>query len=320
MSNSSGTRRSTTESLSYTVGAPPVNDPRYWLQRPYMEATHVPAAWKRLLSTRVKRHRVTVGIVDSGVQPDHPDLVANLVEGYNVVKKNSDTDDTTGHGTAMAGIIGATINNSIGIAGVMDLVNIMPISVDWGFTERHEYLAADYAIRNKEAKDFKILLMAFSGEEERPLFFKKLKEANNAGILMIVTAGNTGKNTTIEKRFPCALTEQLNGMICVAATEQVEMRLVAESSFANYVDIAAPGFNISTTYLGGQYAAVNGTSSAAAFIAGVAAMLFSLAPDLSSSDAKKILKQTAKKGLKVATGQGPALPFGRVDADAVLPS
>ncbi|KAF4677360.1 hypothetical protein FOL47_001946 [Perkinsus chesapeaki] len=309
--------RSANESLSYAGGVPPVNDPLYSKQASYMEAINVPSAWRRLTSTRVERHRVTVGLVDSGVEKDHPDLVGNLVEGYNVVMRNSSTDDQTGHGTSMAGVLGAKINNSVGSAGVMDFVNIMPISVGIHFREKTESLAVDYAIRNTEGKDIKILIMAFSGEKDKPLFVEKLREADKAGILMIVTAGNTGSNTTINKRFPCALTTELNGMLCVAATEQVKMRLSELSSFANYVDIAAPGVGIVTTVRDKTYSEGEGTSSAASIIAGVAAMLYSIAPGLSSRDVKNILKDTAKKGLKDATGK-VTLPFGLVDADAAV--
>ncbi|KAF4677358.1 hypothetical protein FOL47_001944 [Perkinsus chesapeaki] len=294
-----------------------VNDPLYLHQAPYMKAIRVPGAWRRLTSTRVDRHKVTLALVDSGVKKDHPDLVGNVVEGYNVVMRNSSTDDQTGHGTSMAGILGAKINNSIGLAGVMDLVSIMPISVGREFTELTEYLAVDYSIRNQKGKGIKMLIMPFSTELERPLFIKKLREADKAGILMIVTAGNRGSNTTINKKFPCALTTELNGMICVAATEQVKMRLSELSSYANYVDIAAPGVDIVTTDRDYMYTEVRGTCSAASIIAGVAAMLYSIAPDLSSRDVKKILKDTTKKGLKDVTGK-ISLPFGRVDADAAV--
>ncbi|KAF4677356.1 hypothetical protein FOL47_001942 [Perkinsus chesapeaki] len=159
--------------------------------------------------------------------------------------------------------------------------------------------------------------MPFSTELERPLFIEKLREADKTGILMIVIAGNTGSNTTINERFPCALTTELNGMLCVAATEQVRMRLSELSSFADYVDIAAPGVDIVTTGRDKTYPEFGGTSAAASIIAGVAAILYSIAPGLSSRDVKNILKDTAKKGLKDVTGK-VTLPFGRVDAYAAV--
>ncbi|KAF4659334.1 hypothetical protein FOL47_007618 [Perkinsus chesapeaki] len=278
------TAGSAEEGLPYTGNSPPVNDPLYVKQAAYMEAIGVPGAWRRLKSTKLKRHRITVAHVDSGVKRDHPDLMGQIVEGYNVVKDDNDTDDVIGHGTLDAGVFGATINNSIGLSGVMDLVSIMPVSVEDKFTDVN---------------------------------MGKLREADEAGLLMITTAGNTGSNTTIDQRFPCNLTQQLSGMICVAATEQINMRLSKGSSFANFVDIAAPGVKIVTTTNDAGYTRYKGTCPASAFIVGVAAMLYSLNPALSSSQVKKILKDTAKKGLKDATGAA-TLPFGRVDADAAV--
>ncbi|KAF4655162.1 hypothetical protein FOL47_009556 [Perkinsus chesapeaki] len=300
---------------------PPVNDPIYSKQASYLEAINVPAAWRRLTSTRVKRKKVTVALIDSGVKPDHPDLVGNLVTGYNVIRHNTNTSDPNGHGTNMAGVFGATINNSVGIAGVMDLVNILPISVENYFIGDHSD-SFDYAIRNKKTRDISIILMAISGGIFREGVANKIKEAVKAGMLVIVTAGNKGKNITTDKAYPCALTAQLPGMLCVAGTENTEMKLAPFSDYANYVDIAAPGADIATTGIATgtnrfAYEIVGGTSPASAIIAGVAAMLYSLAPNLTPADVKKIIKDTSTKGLKDSTGK-TTFPFGRVDADKAV--
>mmetsp|Transcript_5390 Transcript_5390/g.4620 ORF Transcript_5390/g.4620 Transcript_5390/m.4620 type:complete len:142 (-) Transcript_5390:143-568(-) len=129
----------------------PVNDRWYEKQKPYLEAINVPSAWERLVSTRVEREKVTIAVIDSGVQSDHPDLVANVIKGYNVIDHNDDTHDRRGHGTKMAGVIGATLNNSIGLAGVMDLVNIMPIFDGEPVLEAGTTAAVDYVIRNKKS-------------------------------------------------------------------------------------------------------------------------------------------------------------------------
>ncbi|KAF4673811.1 hypothetical protein FOL47_010070 [Perkinsus chesapeaki] len=155
----------------------PVNDPLYKQQASYLKAINVPAAWRRLTSTRVKRKKVTVALIDTGVKPDHPDLVGNLVTGYNVIRHNTNTSDPNGHGTHMAGVFGATINNSVGIAGVMDLVNIMPISVEETYSGAAQVAALDYAIRNKGGRNIKIILMAISGPTLRPEVADKIDEA-----------------------------------------------------------------------------------------------------------------------------------------------
>ncbi|KAF4672521.1 Suppressor of the cold-sensitive snRNP bioproteinsis mutant brr1-1 [Perkinsus chesapeaki] len=309
--------RHTGENISGMANGPPVNDPLYKNQASYLEAINVPAAWKRLASTKVARTRVTVALIDTGVKPDHPDLIANLVKGYNVYDHSDNTGDQEGHGTEMAGILGATINNREGIAGVMDLVNIFPIYEGITDTPPTTIAAIDYVIRNRKSKGITFILMASSDETIEPAVVSKIKEADKAGILMIVTAGNKGKNITTEKTFPCSLTEQLSGVLCVAATEQSKMQLPYFSNFASYVDIAAPGVNIMTTGNDVNYKTMPGTSPAAGIVAGVAAMLYSVAPKLTPADVEKILKDTSRKGLKDSKGK-TTLAFGRVDADKAV--
>ncbi|KAF4659350.1 hypothetical protein FOL47_007605 [Perkinsus chesapeaki] len=299
------------------AGDPPVNDYFYPQQAPYLRPINVPGAWERLTSMKTARKRVTVALIDTGVRPDHPDLVGNFVEGYNVFDGGHDTHDRDGHGTEMAGVLGATINNTLGIAGVMDLVDIMPIYSGKRPNQAAMRAAIDYVINNKETKDIKLILMAAAIKEIGPYLADKIKQADQAGLLIIVTSGNEGKDITTEKRYPCALTQQFDGVLCVGATEQSEMKLADFSNFASYVDIAAPGIELTTTGNVDDYDTMSGTSPASAIVAGVVAMLYSLTPSLSPGDVKKILKDTSKKGLKDSTGK-IALPFGRVDADKAV--
>ncbi|KAF4668419.1 hypothetical protein FOL47_003041 [Perkinsus chesapeaki] len=223
-----------------TVSAP-VDDPLYKEQR--------------LVSTRVKREKVTVALIDGGVNADHEDLVANVIKGYNVITHDDDTYDVDGHGTKMAGVRGATLNNSIGLAGVADLVNIMPISYGDSPSLKAATAAIDYVIRRR---NIKIILFANSASETTRDFDAKVKEADAAGILMVVAAGNDGRDITVNKRFPCSLTTHLKGMLCVTATIGSSMRLDPRANFANYEDIAAPGVNILTTTITGGYGYATG--------------------------------------------------------------
>ncbi|KAF4672522.1 hypothetical protein FOL47_000437 [Perkinsus chesapeaki] len=307
------TTRTPSEDQSGTAGGPPVTDPFYFEQAPYLKPINVPGAWELLTSTRVKRKRVTVAHIDTGVKiPVHPDLRTNLVTGYNVIDHSTNTADKVGHGTRMAGILGATINNSVGIAGVMDLVNIMPISLEDQYEARRQSEAIDYIIRNKESKNIKVILMPISFSITTQELANKVNEAAQAGILMVFTAGNQGRNITEAGMYPCSYTQSVEGILCVAATGRSNMNLIRDSNFADYVDIAAPGTDIATTGFLRPYEASEGTSPASAIIAGVAAMLYSLAPDLTPVDVKKIIKDTSKKGVKNA--QGKPVRFGRVDA------
>ncbi|KAF4662140.1 hypothetical protein FOL47_006385 [Perkinsus chesapeaki] len=299
------------------TGAFPVNDPLYWQQAPYLEAVNVTGAWRRLHASGVVRKSVTVALIETGAQMDHPDLVANLVEGYNVIDGSHNTDDIVGHGTAMAGILGATINNKVGMAGVMDLVNIMPISAVGLQTPQTLSAGIDYVINNREAKGIQFILFPFNYDVIEPYLADQFKRADQAGILIIVTAGNLGKDITTEKRYPCALTEQFSSVLCVAATEQSEMKLTYSANFADYVDVAAPGLRIMATGLYNTYKPVPGSSASSAIVAGVVAMLYSLDPTLSPADIKKIIKETSKKGLTDHTGK-VVFPFGLVDAEKAV--
>ncbi|KAF4656120.1 hypothetical protein FOL47_009130 [Perkinsus chesapeaki] len=224
----------------------PVDDPLYGRQKGYLEAINVPAAWSRLWRSKTVREKVTVAICDTGVSR-HPDLVNNLVDGYNVADHNTNTTDTLGHGTKMAGVVGATINNKLAIAGVADLV------ID----------AVDYAIRNQKTKNIKIVVMANSCRVLTEEYIRKFREADAAGLLMIVTAGNEGL---------------YNRQQTLSLPSKMQIR--GTSNFANYLDIAAPGDQIITTTMDSSVDIMAGTSPAAALVAGVAAMLSSISPDL----------------------------------------
>ncbi|KAF4672045.1 hypothetical protein FOL47_000985 [Perkinsus chesapeaki] len=313
---SSGGLKNTSEPIVF-AGNPIVNDPLYKYQLGYLQAIRVPNAWSLLWSTENKRERVTVALIDSGVDSKHPDLVSNVVKGYNVVDRSTDTHDQTGHGTQMAGILGATINNRFGLAGVMDLVNIMPISRGKSPTFMALIDAVDYVVKNHEKDNIKIILMAGSADSCPVHLIDRLKEADAAGLLVIASSGNQGKDISVDKRYPCALSDNIHGLLCVAATGTSNMQLDYESNYADYVDVAASGENIVTTLNGGEFDHVACTSSAAAITAGVAAMLYSLNPGLTPGDAKNILKGTATMGITDKSGQ-KHFPFGRINAEEAV--
>ncbi|KAF4663983.1 hypothetical protein FOL47_005455 [Perkinsus chesapeaki] len=302
--------------VTHTANGYP-NDPMYAKQKAYLKAVGIKDAWSRLLTTKVPRHTIGIAVIDTGMKSDHPDLAGNYIEGYNVIDHNTDTHDRGSHGTEVAGILGAVINNGIGIAGVADLVKVMPIYCGTSATSQSLLDSVDYVIQHKDEKKVKIILMATSSSTLNKPLNAKIREATNAGIFVVVTAGNERKDITKDKRYPCALTMYLDGLVCVAATEQTKMQLNSLSNIGTYVDIAAPGSDIWTTSVDTPYTKVSGTSAASSMIAGVAAMLYSLAPDLSPGDVKKILKDTAKPGVKDRFGE-KTLKLGRVDANQAV--
>ncbi|EER05583.1 thermitase, putative [Perkinsus marinus ATCC 50983] len=297
------------------------NDEYYYMQKAYLEAISVPEAWGILDSTP-KRTPVTIAVIDDGIEATHPDLKGTVIKGYNVVDKNDDTSPRGEHGTSMAGIIGAIRNNKIGMAGILDNVRILPIFDGEKPTIPTLEDAFTYLI-NERKDDVKIILMTEgSDSKSSQALTDKILEANAAGMLVVVTAGNKHHDLDINPDFPCSFGRSpADGVLCVAATSRTKMRLTVESNFGSAVDIAAPGNKIFETVIKGQYATAKGTSEAAAIVAGIAGMLYSLEPSLKTkltpAYIKSIIKDTATQGLKDSKGV-KTMPFGRVNAAAAV--
>ncbi|EEQ97100.1 thermitase, putative, partial [Perkinsus marinus ATCC 50983] len=297
------------------------NDRFYFMQWAYLEAISVPEAWG-ILDSIAKRTSVTIAVIDDGIEATHPDLEGTVIKGYNVIDKNDDTSPRGHHGTNMAGIIGAIRNNMIGLAGILDSVRILPIFDGEAPSFPAMADAFTYLI-NGTKDDVKVILMTEgSDSESSQLVTDKIQEANAAGMLVVVTAGNKHLDLDINPDFPCSFGRSpADGVLCVAATYGPNMQLTDGSNFGSAVDIAAPGNEIVTTDLKGGYKTVSGTSGAAAIVASIAGMLYSLEPSLKTkltpAYIKSIIKDTATQGVKDSKGV-ETLTFGRVNAAAAV--
>ncbi|KAF4733313.1 Suppressor of the cold-sensitive snRNP bioproteinsis mutant brr1-1 [Perkinsus olseni] len=200
-------------------------------------------------------------------------LLPQGVRGYNFHDNNNDTSDVLldDHGTFVAGIIGATTNNSIGIAGIAD-VKMMPIKVtnSEGSAPLAELAKGlNYVLDNGA----KVSCIAFASSGPSPVLEKAIERAAQLGHL-VTAAGNGGRGITQRKRFPCAYTERLD-MLCVAGSDE-RGRLAHGSNFTSHVDIAAPGTRIWSTGIHNKYFRDGGTSAATAHVAGVASLLYAI--------------------------------------------
>ncbi|EER13863.1 thermitase, putative, partial [Perkinsus marinus ATCC 50983] len=206
----------------YFRGLGPVNgDPNdkfYYMQKAYLEAISVPEAWG-ILDSIAERTPVTIAVIDDGIEAAHPDLKGTVIKGYNVVDKNDDTSPRGHHGTSMAGIIGAIRNNMIGLAGILDSVRILPIFDGEAPSFPAMADAFTYLI-NKRKDDVKVILMTEgSDSESSQALTDKIQEANAAGMLVVVTAGNKHRDLDINPDFPCSFGRSpADGVLCVAAT------------------------------------------------------------------------------------------------------
>ncbi|WP_339060553.1 cell wall-binding repeat-containing protein [Tepidibacillus marianensis] len=257
---------------------------------------------------------VTVAVIDNGVDVNHPDLKGNmLADNYNAVQPEAIIDPlkTDGHGTIVAGIIGAMVNNEMGIAGVSPKVKLLPINVFTGKVAYEEDIVN--GIIHAVESNAKVINLSLGTYSYGILLKSAIDYAYENGVVVVAAAGND--NTDIPT-YPASYAN----VISVGATTESD----GKASFSNYgstVDIVAPGTNIYSTfsrdaYGKARYASAQGTSMASPIVAGTAALLLAKNPTLSVDDVTNILLKSAKDiGAK---GVDNTFGYGRVDVNNAL--
>ncbi len=230
---------------------------------------------------------VTVAVVDSGSGP-HPDLAENLLPGRSFMNSTEIQDgndiDASGHGSHVAGIIAAAANNGIGGSGVAPNAKILPIKV---LDQAGQGDARDVATGVRYAADSgaQVINLSLGGATESPSLTQAIQYANDKGALVVAAAGNGG--ATDKPKWPASLD------LTIAVTAVDSSRNVTSfDQRGDYIDIAAPGASIVSTAKG-DYVALSGTSMAAGFVAGAAALLFAAEPRVSNAQVRDILLRTA---------------------------
>ncbi|WP_052131543.1 S8 family serine peptidase [Planococcus sp. CAU13] len=247
---------------------------------------------------------VKIGVVDSGISP-HPDL--RIAGGVSVVDYTNSYHDDNGHGTHVAGIIGA-LDNSIGIKGVAPEADLYAIKV---FSKENKgslidvISGIDWAITNK----MDVLNLSLGTDTGSSLFHEIIKKAHQQNILIVAAAGNKGLENpdadTVE--YPA----RYNEVIAVSAVDNQKKRGVF-SAAGPAVDVAAPGVSIRSTYLNNGYREMNGTSMAAPFVTGQAALIKQAYRGLNNDQVRNILlKNALDLGVK---GIDPVFGFGLLQA------
>ncbi len=250
---------------------------------------------------------VIVAVIDTGADLDHPDLAAawwvnegeiagngidddengyvDDVTGWNFMGKNADVDDLQGHGTHVAGTIGAIGNNGIGVAGVASGVRLLPLKF---LEDSGSVFDAISAIKYAEKYGAKVINASW-GSEGRSLQLKQAiaEYVEATGGVFVAAAGNESVDTDQSPRFPACYSDE--GIVAVAASDGLSNLCGFSNYGAKTVDLAAPGELILSTYLGGDYAYKSGTSMATPHVAGVAALLYSSNPDFGPEIVKTIL-------------------------------
>jgi subtilisin family serine protease len=220
------------------------NDPRY-SQLWGLGKINVAGAW----NTTTGSAAVKVAVVDTGIATDHLDLSANVVPGFDFVQGDADPRDFNGHGTHVAGTIGARGNNGVGVTGVDWQVSLMPVRVlDASGSGSNANVAGGFAYACSHGAA--IVNASLGGTGYSQAMRDTIGSAACANTLFVVAAGNEGVSDDSVPHYPCnygSAPDNLANVICVAATGQTDA-LAGFSNYGQSVDLAAPGVNIPSTW------------------------------------------------------------------------
>ena len=285
-----------------------------------------PLAWTIARGTR----DVVIAVLDSGIDYNHPDLRGNIwlnpgevcpdgidndsngfvddCQGWNFVSDTNDPLDDIGHGTIVAGIIGAVGNDHSGVTGMMWRVQLMPLKTldsSGAGTVAEEVAAIDYVMLMKSmGTNVRLMNASFGSATFSNAEYTAIRDAGEAGILLIASAGNgnsegVGINDDHTPHYPSSF--GLDNIISVAATDQRD-NLASFSNFGlSSVDVGAPGvYILSTVPIGLDYALCtaaatpgynfcNGTSFSAPFVTGLAGLLDTAYPNFSSGQIRSTI-------------------------------
>lgn len=260
---------------------------------------------------------VIVAVIDSGIDASHPDLEANIFHnsgetpgngtdddgnglvddatGFDFDANTADVTDTIGHGTNLAGVIGAVGNNGVGIAGINWNVKLLPLKITDG-AGKASLAAAVEAINYAIANHAKVInaswVMSLSTPDKINLLQTAVQNAVSAGIVFVAAAGNNGgQDIDATPLFPASF--DIPGVITVGAVDTDRALASFSNVGAGSVDLAAPGAGILSTAPGGGFVSSAGTSIATSVVSGAAALLFSQKPSLSPAEARTVLMDSA---------------------------
>ena len=286
-----------------------------------------PAAWN--LSTG--SDSIVVAVIDTGVQYTHRDLSANIwnntdeipgnaldddgngyvddVRGWNFVNNTPDPKDDNSHGTHVSGTIGAVGNNALGVAGVNWHVRIMPLKA----LDRDGIgLTSDLisAIEYANANGASVISNSWGGGSKNQALNDTLAAST---AVVVCAAGNYGDNNDLTPFYPASYSG--NNIIAVAATDHSDVLESYSNYGLNSVDLAAPGMNIYSTTLEGNYSLKSGTSMATPHVSGVVALIKAVNPSLNALQIKTIILSTVDSKPSLT---GKVVSGGRLNAYKAL--
>ncbi len=244
---------------------------------------------------------------NNGIDDDRNGLIDD-VNGWNFVHNDNALTDNHGHGTHIAGIIGAKGGNGFGVSGVAPNVSLMVLKyydpkAPGSNNLKNTIQAIHYAIKMKA----NIINYSGGGVEYSAEEHDAVKAAEKAGILFVAAAGNERSNSDEKGKHYYPADYELSNIISVTAVNREETKVLPSSNYGvRTVDIAAPGENIYSTLPGGSFGYMTGTSQATAFVTGVAALVLSVHHDFSARDVKKYILRTGDEYATLLSKTGSA--------------
>ncbi len=267
-----------------------------------LSAIHAREAWKF-----GDGDGVVVAVLDTGVSATHPDLRDRILPGWNFIADNGNTSDDDGHGTFVAGLIAASSDS--GPEGVAPGASILPVKIldNQGVGSTASFIAGiNYAVDHGA----RVINISASGASDSAALNDALANAEAHHVVVVGSSGNDGSESTA---YPAGVST----VLAVSATDE-KNALAPFSSYGPYVDVAAPGVDITSTWWsptdGDGHATASGSSASAPMVSGLAAIVAGLKPGASASAIREIITESAldieSTGIDAQTG------FGLIDADA----
>ena len=257
---------------------------------------------------------VVIALIDTGVQADHPDLTGRVLDGFNVFENNSATEDFYNHGTHVAGTAAAKAGG--GVVGVAKEAEILPVKVfhEEGHPTYTFEIArgiswlTDWVRENDEQV---VVNMSLGGFYYSNIVQNAIDEARKEGIVFVAAMGNSAM---VDSQYPA----RYEGVISAGAIDG-RYNPADFTSRGDWMSVTAPGVEVLSSEIEGDYGLKSGTSMSAPHVSGVAALLLSKNPDLSPGEVKRIIEKTAADN-KIDQQEefDPDYGYGLVDAGAAL--
>ena len=227
----------------------------------------------RRMWTSTQGEDSVVAVLDTGVDYNHPDLKANIIGGASFVATEKDYMDQNGHGTHVTGTIAAN-NQILGVAPTAKVLAVKVLNKDGSGSYRGITSGLKFARqwRGPQGQKVNVINMSLGGPEPEAEMYREILKGINSGITVVCAAGNAGdgREETHEFSYPAYYPET----VAVGAVN-LQTRIANFSNANEHIDIVAPGVDTYSTYPGGRYVKLTGTSMAAPHISGAAALIYS---------------------------------------------